>query len=144
MDREIVKPKMTLVSIDQTKYWDLSEYPEVKKIKAIYLVDKSQHHFLCELTASLWLEYVATDIVYKNLDEVSNERLERIDYEVNRFQETGGEYHHVKSIKNSEKMEVIPIVDATDVLEWRKEFETYEEFFEDYYESLRESGDYWV
>jgi hypothetical protein len=52
MKKEI-KPKLFLVAIEETEFWDSDSVEKFGEIWSIGLVDKSLHHYLCSLSPSL-------------------------------------------------------------------------------------------
>lgn len=49
-----------LVKIDETRHWNLSEWPEVKAIYSIWLYDENDVTYLCEITPSYCLHPIET------------------------------------------------------------------------------------
>lgn len=66
-----------LVRVDETEYWDLSDWPEVDRIYTHYLYDMNQNTYCCEMTPSYELHFVESYPTFKfeAQDEAQEERL---------------------------------------------------------------------
>ena len=47
-----IKPEYRVFAIDDTEYWNLPDLPETSKILSVYLYNKSENSYCCEIMAS--------------------------------------------------------------------------------------------
>lgn len=59
-----MKPDFKIVARDETEYWEISDYPEIKKIWTVYFTNFSEPVHCCEMTPSYCLTPVSFFIEY--------------------------------------------------------------------------------
>ena len=139
-----ILPEFYIVAINDTMYCDLSDVTAVKEVWSIYLADFSRNTYCCELTPSVYLDYLDLDLVmYDNVDENSIDYAHHIFYDNYKGESI---YMHRSALKNSDKIKIKPVLWAeTDWMqEWDLEDEKqYNELLETAHEYIREDGCYW-
>lgn len=93
-----VKP--VLVALDETRYYNIKEddKPFIKEILGIYLLNRGEVTYCCEVTPSYWLEYVSTAVVLNEPDaSEDHDLLSELD---ERYAHEGGDdcYMHASRI----------------------------------------------
>ncbi len=113
-----MNPDYKIVAIDETKYWNLPEYPEIKSIWTCYLTDFNEETFCCELTPSYWLEPVSYFLEYTEefneklyntpalSESIENKRDEIEDIVMSNF-DMSGIYIHCHEVKNTKFMKIV-------------------------------------
>ena len=93
-----------VVSLDETREYQIDEQdkPYIEKIMGIYMYDKLQHTFCCELRPSYWLVHLYDQVILSAFgNELVSDEADKI-YE--KYENCGGtdNYYHVSSIDHIE------------------------------------------
>lgn len=73
-----IKPDWYCVAIDETAHWNLDDEdrPYIEKMMGLYIYDRNEHTYCCELTPSYYLRFIGGSIWYT--DAVTDEIKDRI------------------------------------------------------------------
>lgn len=99
MRNDNVAPDFRAVAYDETRYYqiDLEDKPLIKSIWGVYLYNKNEYTYCCELTPSYSMEPLYTYIIYQ--DDLSEDQIDRLD---NKYAHEGMEhvYRHVSDVNH--------------------------------------------
>lgn len=122
------KPDFRLIALDETQYWNLPEFAgKFTRIERVYLYDRAQHVYCCEMTPSYYLMPIETHAVYA--DNVSENVRDEINIALISNEDCEGMYLHVAQLDRlAEELSKEPnrtyTIKAEDFIE---EEQTYEE-----------------
>jgi hypothetical protein len=87
-----------IVSLDETQYYSIAEEdkPFIEKIIQIYLFDRNERTYCCELTPSYYLDPVYADVYVK---EGTPDDIRDALYEKYCFEPSEGSYYHCGAIE---------------------------------------------
>ena len=141
---EKIKPDFKIVHINETSDWDLTgELEGIVKVTGCYIVDMSRNTYLCEMTPSVYLIWMAYDEEFA--ENTTDQEREVLDGRIADYIGEDG-YYHRSYIENSDKITVKDV--DWDNTDWMEEYDYGTE--EGYYELLDEAreiisydGCYW-
>lgn len=97
MKRELA-PDIWIITLDETRNWHLTEnlMQYIERIEGVYVFNRREHTYCCEMTPSYWLEFVENRAVFKpdTPDAVQDE----IDSEILSAQNESGIYVHIYQV----------------------------------------------
>jgi len=138
-------PEFKIVKLDETENWDIQDLPAIEAIREIYLVDFNTNTYLCEMTPSLWLDFLDIDIVYKEgTTEEERDTAEEVIY--NGHSGLAMYMHKSQLTTPSDKIE-ITAVEWGDI-DWMSEFDVddldqYNKLLAEAHQAISEDGCYW-
>lgn len=90
-------PDFYVIALDETRNWNLEGLdPAVLTVEAVYLFDRNQHTYLCEITPSYCLYHVEDRAVYA--DNTPDEVIDRVDGLIMAESSEPETYYHVSDI----------------------------------------------
>ena len=89
---------VSAVALDETRYYNLAEADKrlIKAIKSVYIYDRDERTFCCEITPSYWLEYLYTFV--ECTDDADDDTRDRLD-ETYCHEPTDGCYMHCSAVE---------------------------------------------
>ena len=98
MSKRALAPDVYVIVMNETCYWNLPEalMQHVERIEGVYVFNRNEHTYCCEMTPSYWLEFVENRAIYK--EGTPSRLIDEIDNQVLSASDEHGHYYHVYEI----------------------------------------------